>query len=122
MEEINRSSVTKTGMLVRDKNSLNTGAPEKGEGKTKVFFKIMTGKFSALIKTANPQIQEAQQIPRRVNIKETTPSGQRKKDTCIDLQTRMSADFSSEIEQIKRQRETFLKCFKKNTVRLLFFT
>lgn len=73
----------------------------------------MTGKFSALMKTANPQIQEAQQIPRRVNIKETTPSGQRKKDTCIDLQTRMSADFSSEIERIKRQRETFLKCFKK---------
>lgn len=33
----------------------------------------MTRKFSDLMKTTNPQIQEAQQISRIINIKETTP-------------------------------------------------
>lgn len=71
MRKINRSSVSRTETVVRNKDSLTYvyWSPEKRKrGEQKTFLRIMTRKFPNLMKIANPQIQEAQQIPRRIYI------------------------------------------------------
>lgn len=107
--------MSRTGTVVRNKNSLTYvyWSPEKREGGERKTFLIMTRKFPNLMKIANPQIQEAQQISRRICIKETTSryiiikllttsdraksqKQAEKKDTLCRV-TRMSADFLSEI-------------------------
>ena len=60
------------GQLHEAYNLCVTGVPEKMERTEEIFETIMTEHFPKSIAGANPQIQEAQRIPSRINAENKT--------------------------------------------------
>lgn len=50
----------------------NCNPRRRGENGEEIFEQIMAENFLKLMKNVDPQIQKAQQIPRRINIKKVT--------------------------------------------------